>query len=229
MTHIYRVAKVDKSKCVGCKRCERRCPTGAIKVKPAGDCKYVAPCQNTCPAGINVPGYVALAGKGDYEGAYRLIRRDNPFPSVCGRVCTHPCESACNRGGYDDSVAIRDVKRFVADKAYDGKFVKEPVWPKNGKRVAIIGAGPSGLTCGYYLALTGYEVDVFESESTAGGVLLFGIPEYRLPKEVLARDIKAIEEAGVKIHLNTKVGEDVKFEDLTRDYDAVYIATGTQF
>lgn len=82
MTHIYRVAKVDKSKCVGCKRCERRCPTGAIKVKPAGDCKYVAPCQNTCPAGINVPGYVALAGKGDYEGAYRLIRRDNPFPSV---------------------------------------------------------------------------------------------------------------------------------------------------
>ena len=155
MTHIYRVAKVDKSKCVGCKRCERRCPTGAIKVKPAGDCKYVAPCQNTCPAGINVPGYVALAGKGDYEGAYRLIRRDNPFPSVCGRVCTHPCESACNRGGYDDSVAIRDVKRFVADKAYDGKFVKEPVWPKNGKRVAIIGAGPSGLTCGYYLALTG--------------------------------------------------------------------------
>ena len=127
------------------------------------------------------------------------------------------------------ALAPQIVKRFVADKAYDGEFVKEPVWPKNGKRVAIIGAGPSGLSCGYYLALTGYEVDVFESENTAGGVLLFGIPEYRLPKEVLARDITAIEEAGVKIHLNTKVGEDVNFDDLTRDYDAVYIATGTQF
>lgn len=229
MTHINRVAKVDKSKCAGCKRCERRCPTGAIKVKPAGKGEYVAPCQNACPAGVDVPGYIALAKKGDYEGAYRLIRRDNPFPSVCGRVCTHDCQNACNRGGYDDAVAIRDIKRFVADRAYSGAFVKEPVWPKNGKRVAIIGAGPSGLTCGYYLALTGYEVDVFEAESTAGGVLLFGIPEYRLPKEILARDIKAIEEAGVNIHLNTEIGKDVLFDDLYQNYDAVYIATGTQF
>jgi NADH-quinone oxidoreductase subunit F len=149
---------------------------------------------------------------------------------VCGRVCTHECQEACNRGCYDEAVAIRDVKRFVADKAYkSGKFVKETVWPQNGKRVAIVGAGPSGLTCAYFLALSGYEVDVFESEKAAGGVLLFGIPEYRLPKEILARDIRAIEDAGVNIRLNTTVGRDISFEDLRNGYDALYISTGTQF
>lgn len=231
MKIVSRVSKVDKSKCVGCKRCERHCPTGAIKVQ-TGECEqgYAAPCTRACPANIDVPGYIALAGAGDYEGAYRLIRRDNPFPSVCGRVCTHECQSSCNRGGYDQAVAIRDIKRYVADKSFEnGKFTKESAWPKNGKRVAIIGAGPSGLSCGYYLALTGYEVDVFEAEKEAGGVLLYGIPEYRLPKDVLARDIRVIEEAGVKIHLNTRVGEDIQFDEIKDSYDAVYLAIGTQF
>ena len=223
-------SKVDTSKCVGCKRCERRCPTGAIKVRAKEGQSYIAPCQNACPAGVNVPGYIALAKAGDYEGAYRLIREDNPFPSVCGRICTHECQKVCNRGCYDDSVAIRDIKRFVSDMSYkDGKFPEESAWPSNGRKVAIIGAGPSGLTCGYYLALSGCEVDVYESEKQAGGVLVFGIPEYRLPKEILKRDIKVIEDAGVRIHLNTEVGKDVAFSRLVDEYDSVYISTGTQF
>lgn len=223
-------AKVDSSKCVGCKRCERRCPTGAMKVRTLPGNEYYAPCRNTCPAGIDVPGYIALVKNEDYKGAYRLIRKDNPFPSVCGRICTHDCQAKCNRGAYDDPIAIRDIKRFAADKAYEmGGVEKEPVWPGNGKKVAIIGAGLSGLTCAYYLALSGYSVDVYESEKKAGGVLLFGIPEYRLPKEILEREIAAIEEVGVKIHLNTEVGKDILFHDLVRDFDSVYIATGTQF
>ena len=230
MLNVTKVAKVDLSKCVGCKQCERRCPTEAVKVKPVKAVGYVSPCRHACPAGIDVPGYIALAGAGDYESAYRLIRKNNPFPSVCGRVCTHECQSACNRRYYDDPIAIRDIKRFAADMAYqNGRFPEEESWPKNGKKVAIIGAGPSGLTCGYYLALTGYEVDVFESEKKAGGVLVFGIPEYRLPKAILERDIKVIEDAGVKIHLNTEVGKDISFHKLVEDYDSVYISTGTQF
>lgn len=229
MNYVSRVAQVDEAKCAGCKTCERHCPTGAMKVREEGKAGYVSPCITACPAGINVPGYIALAGAGDYENAYRLIRSENPFPSVCGRICTHECQSACNRAEFDNSVAIRDIKRFVADKSYNGEFVAETPQKKNGRKIAIIGAGPSGLTCAYYMALSGYTVDVFESEKVAGGVLYFGIPEYRLPKAVLARDIKVIEDAGVKIHLNTVVGEDVLFDDLRKDYHAVYIATGTQF
>ncbi len=230
MKIISRVSVVDPTKCTGCRACESHCPTQAIRVKGVGDKDFISPCRNACPAGINVPGYIALAEKGDYEASYRLIRQRNPFPSVCGRICTHPCELACNRGNYDAPVAIRDIKRFVSDYVYDGKKIpRETVWPKNGKSVGIIGAGPSGLSCAYYLALTGFEVDVYESESRAGGVLLFGIPEYRLPKAVLEREIQEIEHTGARIHLSTEVGKDISFEELRRKHDSLYIATGTQF
>ncbi len=116
-----------------------------------------------------------------------------PFPSVCGRICNHPCQAACNRNDLDESVGIRDIKRFVADKAFEnGMPVVEKKRKSNGKKIAVIGAGPSGLSCAYYLQLSGYSVEVFESESVAGGVLAYGIPEYRLPKAVLNRDIQAI-------------------------------------
>ena len=198
----------------------------------AGVCAdlFISPCQNACPAGVNVPGYVALIAAGRLRDAYNLIRKENPFPAVCGRVCTHECESKCRRAQLDEPISISDLKRYVADYVLKNE---EPymdlVFPKKGKSIGIIGAGPSGLTCGYYLARLGYDVDVYEQQPVAGGVLAFGIPEYRLPKEVLQHEIKMIEQVGVRIHLDTEVGSDVTFYQLKSRHDAVYISTGTQF
>jgi NADH-quinone oxidoreductase subunit F len=198
----------------------------------AGVCgeMFLSPCENACPANVNVPGYIALISAGRLRDAYNLIRKENPFPAVCGRICTHPCEDKCRRAQLDESIAISDLKRYVADYVlkHEKPYV-DIIFPSNGKSVGIIGAGPSGLTCGYYLARLGYAVDVYEAQPVAGGVLAFGIPEYRLPKDVLRHEIRIIEQAGVKIHLNAEVGKDILFKDLRRKHDAVYIATGTQF
>ncbi len=198
----------------------------------AGVCNnlFISPCENTCPANVNVPGYMSLVAAGRFTDAYNLIRQENPFPAVCGRICTRPCEKKCRRRTVDEALAICDLKRFVADYAIhnEKKYKHDIVFPKNGKAVAIIGAGASGLTCGYYLARIGYDVDVFESHDTAGGVLAYGIPEYRLPKDVLAHEVKLIEQTGVKIHLNTEVGKDISFKELKAKYDCIYISTGTQ-
>lgn len=198
----------------------------------AGVCSdlFISPCENACPAGVNVPGYMALISVGRFKDAYNLVRQENPFPAVCGRICTHPCESKCRRAQLDEPLAIADLKRFVADYAFKNEepYSKDIVFPKNGKSVGIIGAGPSGLTCGYYLARLGYDVHVYEAQPVAGGVLAFGIPEYRLPKDVLAHEIKLIEQVGVNIHLNTEIGKDLSFEELREKHDAIYIATGTQ-
>ncbi len=192
---------------------------------------FISPCENTCPANVNVPGYMRLITSGRFIDAYNLVRQENPFPAVCGRICTHPCEDKCRRRALDEAVSICELKRFVADYAYKNEkpYAKDVVFPKNGKRVAIVGAGTSGLTCGYYLVRIGYEVDVFESEPVAGGVLAFGIPEYRLPKKVLQHEIDLIAQAGVNIHLNTEVGKEITFKTLQSQYDAIYVATGTQF
>ena len=198
----------------------------------AGVCSelFVSPCENTCPANVNVPGYMSLVAAGRFIDAYNLIRQENPFPAVCGRICTRPCERKCRRGQMDEALAICDLKRFVADYAVrnEKSYKHDIVFPKNGKNVAIIGAGASGLTCGYYLARLGYEVDVYEAHGTAGGILAYGIPEYRLPKDVLAHEVQLVEQTGVKIHLNTEVGEDILFKELRNSSDAIYIATGTQ-
>ena len=197
----------------------------------AGVCTslFNSPCQNACPAGVNVPGYLALVSEGRVKDAYNLIRRENPFPGVCGRVCTHPCEEKCQRGMLDEALAIADVKRYIADKVYE---MKEPFrsiqFPPNGKKVAIIGAGPSGLTCGYYLARTGYEVRIYEALNEAGGILRFGIPEYRLPKKMLKREIDVLKQSGVTVFLNTEIGKDIEFHEIREANDAVFIATGTQ-
>jgi NADH-quinone oxidoreductase subunit F len=199
----------------------------------AGVCSelFISPCENTCPANINVPGYLRLIAAGRIIDAYNLIRQENPFPAICGRICTHPCEDKCRRSSLDESVAICDLKRFAADYAYRNEkpYASDVVFPKNGKRVAVIGAGTSGLTCGYYLVRIGYDVDVYESQPVAGGVLAFGIPEYRLPKKVLQHEIDLIKQAGVNIHLNTEVGKDIDFKELQSQYDAIYVSTGTQF
>ena len=199
----------------------------------AGVCAdlFISPCENACPANVNIPGYLALISSGRFIDAYELIKQENPLPAICGRICTHPCEDKCRRATIDEALAICDLKRFVSDYALNNSanyLHQDILLPKNSKRVAIIGAGASGLTCGYYLARLGYEVTIFEAESVAGGVLAFGIPEYRLPSEVIQREIEEIEKTGVNIMLNTEVGRDISFEHLRNTYDAVYIATGTQ-
>ncbi|MCL2696350.1 MAG: FAD-dependent oxidoreductase, partial [Clostridiales bacterium] len=190
---------------------------------------FVSPCENTCPANVNVPGYNALVEKGRFIDAYNLIRQENPFPAICGRICTRPCEAKCRRASLDEAVAICDIKRFVADYARSHEQpTADIIFPRNGKRVAVIGGGPGGLSCAWYLARIGYEVNVYESEKLAGGVLAYGIPEYRLPQETLQYEIQKVEREGVKIHLNTVVGKDISFDEIRKTNDAVFIAVGTQ-
>ncbi len=202
----------------------------------AGVCSnlYTSPCRNACPAGVNVPGYMSLVASGRYMDAYRLIRQDNPFPAVCGRVCTHPCERHCRRAQVDEALSICSIKRFVGDYALRDEFdipAIKPL-PPTGRRVSVVGSGPSGLTCAYYLAHMGHEVNVYEAEEVAGGVLYWGIPEYRLPNAVLAKEIKAIENAGVTIHTGARIGSRagslMTMDELMARSDAVYVAIGTQ-
>ena len=191
---------------------------------------FLSPCENACPAGVNVPGYIALIAAGRPREAYNLIRKDNPFPAICGRVCTHPCESKCRRAQLDEPLAIRDLKRYAADYVFNNEEpYKDLVFPKKSKSVGVIGAGPSGLTCGYYLARLGYDVVVYEAQPVAGGMLAFGIPEYRLPNEILAHEIRMIEQVGVRIFTDIEIGKGVGFEELRSRHDAIYVATGTQF
>lgn len=197
----------------------------------AGVCSdlFLSPCENACPASVNVPGYIALIAAGRPIDAYNLIRQQNPFPAICGRVCTHPCESRCRRAQLDEPLAIADLKRYASDEAMKNDLpVQNNLVPRNNKSIGIVGAGPSGLTCGYYLARLGYKVDVFEQQDIAGGMLAFGIPEYRLPASVLEWEINQICQSGVKIMTGTEVGKDVHFKALREKYDAVYLSTGTQ-
>ena len=191
-----------------------------------GKANATASCKTACPAGVNIPGYIALIKEGREQDAYNLIRQENPFPAVCGRICVHLCESKCVRGEMDQAVAIRQLKRYAADCAEHGVQDTQSITPANGKKVGIIGAGPSGLTCGHYLARLGYEVEIFEALSTAGGVMAFGIPEYKLPKEILRREIRLIEDLGVKIHLNAEINQGLT--DMCENFDAVYVAVGSQ-
>jgi formate dehydrogenase major subunit len=191
------------------------------------DC--VGPCQLACPAGVDIQGYIALAALGRFAEAVELIKKTNPLPSICGRVCTRPCEvSGCRRGLLDQAVGIDYIKRYVADlhlgKA-DAPTAK--VAPPNGHRVAVVGAGPAGLSCAYYLALRGYSVDIFEAMPEAGGMLRYGIPEYRLPKDVLDLEVGQILDLGVRLHTNRSLGADFTIGGLKREgYQAVFLGIG---
>jgi len=197
---------------------------------PASVCAalFTAPCQNTCPANVDVPMYVDLIAQGRFAEAYEEILRENPLPVVCGRVCNHPCESRCRRSQLDEPIAIRDLKRFASDYAVslNGARPKPSVKPPTGKKVAIVGAGPAGLTAAHYLALQGHSVTIYEALPVAGGMLAVGIPEYRLPKHALNKDIEAIENLGVTIKTGVKVGTDISWETLKQEYDATFIAIG---
>jgi heterodisulfide reductase subunit A len=241
---------VDESKCVGCGICEEKCPRrtdsefemglakrgmayipfaqaiphiATIDKRVERPCK--AACRAACPIHMNTLGYISLIKEGKFEEAYEVIRRTNPLPAICGRVCYAPCEQACNRGQIDDSIATRELKRFAADYAMNaGRDKARPVEITKEEKVAIVGSGPAGLACAHELIRQGYPVTIFEAAPEAGGLLRYGIPEYRLPKEVLSSDISYIQEMGVEIKTNTTVkGLDELFK---QGYKAIFLGTG---
>jgi len=186
----------------------------------------IPPCNAACPAGNDIVGFIQKITQDDFEGAWHLIKEENPFPGICGRVCFHPCESKCNRGNFDEPIAIHALERFVADFSTASLPKKIQKIPKERKeKIVIIGSGPAGMSCAYHLAKLHYEVTVFESLPFAGGVLRMGIPSYRLPKDVLDREISNIEALGVEIRTGVSIGEEIKIEEL-KDYQAIFIATG---
>ncbi len=197
---------------------------------PTETCEWLtpAPCQMACPAGIDVPTYVTLIGQGRDSEAIEVIRQDNPFPWVCGLVCTRPCEFMCVRGRMDTPVSIKFLKAFAAERAMsEGSYRNPEKGPDQNKRVCVIGAGPGGLSAAYYLALKGYGVHVLEALPTAGGMIMVGIPRYRLPREVIDREVAMLEELGVTFAFNTRFGEDVSLDDLkSQGYDAFFFAIG---
>jgi heterodisulfide reductase subunit A len=185
-------------------------------------------CQTTCPVRQDVRGYMRLIAEGRYGEALELIRETNPLPSVCGYVCHHPCESACTRGRVDDPLSIRSLKRFVTDYD-DGRLRPPPAGEPKGKKVVIVGSGPAGLAAGHELARMGYQVEIIESYREAGGMLAWAIPDFRLPREILQRDIEYIRKMGVTIKTGIHFGSDMKISDLRKNgANAVIVATGTQ-
>ncbi len=202
---------------------------------PAVECREIisSPCQHTCPIGTEAQVYIALTAQGRFKEAFDVIIKDNPLPSVCGRICHHPCETKCEAGKWGNPITIRSLKRFATDYA-----IRNGVYPEKeqardvqkgkikGNRAAIIGSGPAGLMAGYNLGIAGYDVTVFEELELPGGGLAVYIPDFRLPKKILALDIEHIKNAGVEIRTNTKIGKDITFEKILKEYKSVFIATG---
>ena len=235
--------RVDADLCDNCDECFKVCPVKAIDrynmglinknaiYSPYPGYPYLIEketpfCQATCPVSLDIRGYIGLIADGKFKEAYELIKEKNPLPSICGRVCTHPCEDMCKRGIIDEPLKIATLKRYVSDWVYDNKIeITEPKIRKNGKKVAIIGSGPAGLSCANDLALYGYDVTIFEKFPIAGGMLAVGIPEYRLPKDILKREVDSILNLGCELKTNTKIDKD-SFEKIKDEYDAVFVAVG---
>jgi len=200
------------------------------QICPVTDCARLipSPCQMACPAGIDVPSYITLIAQGHDAQAIDLIRKDNPFPWICGLICTNPCEFMCVRGRIDSPIAIKYLKGFAAERAMsDGSYRNPEKAPDNHRKVCIIGAGPGGLTAAYYLAIRGYGVTVVDALPMAGGMMMVGIPRYRLPREVIDREVAMIEALGVEFRLNTRFGKDISLDQLKREgFEAFLIAIG---
>jgi NADPH-dependent glutamate synthase beta subunit-like oxidoreductase len=226
-------ASLPESECKFCLACVEVCPTGALMDRPgdvaAGIAKEqaIVPCRAGCPAGIDIPRYVRFIAQGKYDEALAVIREKVPFPAVLGYVCFHPCESVCRRGRVSEPVSICRLKRFAAEHGTLQDRAAPPV-AKTGRRVAIVGSGPAGLTAAYYLQNKGHSVTVFEAAAEPGGMLVQGIPQFRVPREVVRREIDAILARGIELRANTPVGPaaDFSLEKLQRDYDAVFLAVG---
>ncbi len=185
---------------------------------------FKSPCQHTCPIEMDIPSYIALIRAERFDDAYKILLQTNPFPSVCGRVCDHKCQTKCRRDNLDESIAIKFLKRFITDNA--PRPVTEAVPVTRKEKIAVVGAGPAGLTAARDLALRGYKVTVFEELNKAGGMLYWGIPSYRLPRNILDGEIDDIRKLGVEIRLNTRIGKDIPVAQLQKDYDYIYLATG---
>jgi len=243
-----RARYVNEEKCTGCGECADKCPVSIpddynmnlcnqkaiFRRYPQAIPNYFAieksgqsPCRFACPVGQRVQGYIALIREKRYEEAYRVIRRDNPFPSICGHICNHRCENECTRNQIDEPVSIMALKRFVADWAFENKIkIEEKLKEFNGKHVAIIGSGPAGLSCAHYLVKEGYRVTVFESLSVPGGMLAACIPTFRLPRDILEYEIENIRQLGIEIKTNATIGKDIQISELKSTYDAIFIAVG---
>ncbi|MBI9009936.1 MAG: FAD-dependent oxidoreductase [Tenericutes bacterium] len=190
-----------------------------------------APCKTDCPAHISIPGYIQLAAQGKYKEALALIKKNNPFPAVCGRICPALCESACTRCAMDEAVAIDDIKKFIAeqDLNVENRYIPEIKHDYKDKHIAIVGAGPAGLSCAYYLAIEGYKVTVFEKEDTLGGMLNFGIPSFRLQKDVIQAEIDILRVLGVEFQTDVTIGEDITIPELRKSgFNAFFLAIGAQ-
>lgn len=184
------------------------------------------PCETKCPAHVNVPAYIALVGEGDCAGAVNMVRKDNPFPTACAFVCEHPCEAGCRRKLIDAAINIRGIKKYAVDQARADRVPTPAPSAATGRRIAVVGGGPSGLTCAYFLALMGHEVDVFEAKKSFGGMMRYGIPAYRFPRERLDEDVAAILSAGaINAHLGVRI-DAAAMEKLSKSHDAVYVAIG---
>lgn len=227
---------VDDDRCVGCGACQQACPKDIIEVKTLSEklMKFnqrhdpLAPCSQVCPAEINIPRYINQLKEGKYKEAVQTIRMRNPLPLACGRVCPHPCESQCRRGLEDEPVSINQLKRFVADyEMNSGSRIPIKCAPDSGKKVAVIGGGPSGLSCAFFLRRIGHQVDIFESMPKLGGMLRYGIPEYRLPKKVLDWEIQGILDLGIKSFCHVKFGVDFGLGSLMASgYNAIFLGVG---
>src|SRR5689334_5989375 len=199
--------------------------TGSWRTERAAYVHRMPPCNHACPAGENCQQWLYHAEEGDYEAAWRQIMEDNPLPAVMGRVCYHPCETACNRGHLDEAVGINSVERFLGDEAIRRGWTVEPIAPPSGRRVLVVGAGPSGLSAAYHLARLGHEVTIQEAGPVAGGMMRFGIPTYRLPRDVLDAEIARILDLGVELALNRKVSNILATMSGGR-FDAAFLAVG---
>lgn len=234
--------RVIEEKCDSCGECIKVCPIHLWDDGSSGLCLRTAVdffnaesktynvikerpvCEETCPIHLDIRGYVGLIADGRFKEALDLIRQKLPFPATIGRICPHPCEEKCNRSYQDKALCIRDLKRFVADS--DDEATLPKIQP-NGKKVAVVGGGPAGLTCAHDLAMLGYGVMVFEALPVAGGMLAVGIPQYRLPRDILNKEIDFVKKLGVEIKTNVRIGKDISFDDLfTQGFQAAFIAVG---